>query len=97
MTPDFGLPPITVSTSLGRAIWEARARRGWTSTRLASEATVVAARLEPDLGIVFGYQEMRRLERYRNTIAVDDPSDPLRYVMRVLGLGPEVLAKAVGI
>ncbi len=88
---------VVIRTSLGRAIWEARARRGWNSMRLASEATAVAARLEPSLGIIFGYQQIHRLERFRATIAIDDPRDPLRYVMRALGLGPDVLAKAVGL
>lgn len=57
----------------------------------------MATKVAPELDLILGYREIWDLERNRCMIKVDDNTEPLAYVFRALGLGIEVLAKAVGL
>lgn len=77
--------------TLGGEIRRALRAKGWTYADLAREAAAVpgAPRLSQD--------QMRQICTSRVAFRVDDETEPLPFVMRALGLGPEVLIRAFGL
>lgn len=79
-------------TSLGFTIRARREERGWSLEDLAEEASRIAGAPEISPEAV-GY-----LERARQSFRIDDPREPLPYVLRALGLETgEVVLRALGL
>ena len=68
---------------LGRAIREARRRKGWTERDLAQRAGV-------------GTGPIHRLETSRTTLRLADSSEPIARVFALLGLSGDLILRILG-
>lgn len=80
-----------MASTIGQAVRQARRKRRWNCGRLAQEAAGFPG--APDIT----ERQVENLERARNTFTVDDPEEPLPWVLRALGLGVEVVAAGLGL
>jgi transcriptional regulator with XRE-family HTH domain len=69
-----------VGTSLGQAIRARRRNLGWSQEQLAEEASRLKDAPKIDVATV-GY-----VERARTTVRLDDPLEPLPWMLKALGM-----------
>lgn len=79
-------------TKFGRVIAAARKKKGWSRETLAAEASALAPP-----GLTVSEHTITYIERTRCTVRMDDPTEPFPYIIRALGLGGEVVLRAVGL
>lgn len=77
-------------SSIGAAIRQARKAKKLTCIKLAEKAGALPG--APDITEL----QIRNLEKGRNTFRIDDPEEPLPWVLRALGLGMEVVGRGLG-
>jgi len=78
-------------STIGTAIRQARKARKWSYVRLAGEAGALPG--APPITEL----QVRNLERGRNTFKIDDPDEPLPWVLRALGLGLDIVGRGLGL
>jgi transcriptional regulator with XRE-family HTH domain len=77
-------------STIGAAVRQARKGRRWSCGKLAEKAGELSG--APEISEL----QIRALEKGRNTFRIDDPNEPLPWVLRALDLGVEVIAKGLG-
>lgn len=78
-------------SSVGTAIRNARKARHWSAGKLADRASQLPG--APSISEL----QVRALEKGRNTFKVDDPAEPLPWVMKALGMSIEAVAVGLGL
>ncbi len=87
---------MTPSPSLGFRIRQAREARGWNRDQLAEKANALREVACPDAEPLTAWM-IRDVETRRMLLKLNDPRDPMPYVLRAVGLGLRELGEAVGL